>query len=449
MRQTRSIMHLVGVVTFAFILLLAPTRGLGQEEATEIDAEGRAAIVEDVTAALNRVYIFADVAAKMEEKVKGELASGAYDDLSALPAFCERLTEDLQSISHDLHLRVRYAPPPQAGAADQRPSPEELRERRLRAARRDNFCFRELELLAGNVGYLKLDCFMGADIGGATAIAAMNFLSGSDALIFDLRENGGGAPSMIQLISSYLFEEPTHLNSFYIRETDETDQFWTQAHVEGARMTEPPVFVLTSGRTFSAAEEFTYNLKHLERATIVGETTGGGAHPVRGHEVEGYPVRMSLPFGRAVNPVTGTNWEGTGVGPHIEVAAGRALDVAHLEALTKLEEMTEDDDSREALAFSRLALETHLEPLEIPADELRPLVGAYGPRRISLEDGTLFYRRDGRPNRPLLAAGEDRFFIEGVQDFYLRFERDSAGRVVRVHGHYLEGRRDQNERSDG
>lgn len=149
----------------------------------------------------------------------------------------------------------------------------------------------------------------------------------SDALIVDLRQNGGGDPAMVQLISSDLFDEPTHLNSLYFRAEDSLEEFWTLDEVVGQRMADNPVFVLTSSSTFSAAEEFTYNLKCLGRATIVGETTGGGAHPggvTPLHE----SLSVFIPAGRAINPITGTNWEGTGVIPDVPVEANAALDKA-------------------------------------------------------------------------------------------------------------------------
>jgi hypothetical protein len=292
-----------------------------------VDAKDRAAIFDDISAALNEVYVFPDVAKKMDEHVRRQLAGGSYDRLDSLDAYARRLTADLQAVSHDLHLRVSWEPEPPADAA-QGPTAEERQARIAAQIRRDNYCFRKVERLAGNVGYLKLDCFAPAELGGGTAVAAMSFLAGSDALIFDLRDNGGGSPSMIQLLSSYLLAgDPTHLNSFYVRKGDRTEQFWTHAWVPGTRLPEVPVFVLSSDRTFSAAEEFTYNLKNLKRATIVGEQTGGGAHPVNRHRVKGYPLVVSLPFGRAVNPITGTNWEGTGVEPDVKVTAPEALAV--------------------------------------------------------------------------------------------------------------------------
>ena len=143
-----------------------------------------------------------------------------------------------------------------------------------------NFGFEKVERLKGNVGYIDLRGFTPAEFSAETIVAAMNFVANTDALIFDLRQNGGGDPATVALLSSYLFgPEPVHLNSLYWREGDTTHQWWTLPFVPGKRYAGKDVYVLTSKRTFSAAEEFTYNLKNLKRATIIGETTGGGAHP--------------------------------------------------------------------------------------------------------------------------------------------------------------------------
>src|SRR5207244_11399604 len=132
-----------------------------------------------------------------------------------------------------------------------------------------------------NIGYLELRSFaaQGEEM-EEVAAAAMTFLANTDALVIDLRRNGGGRPEMVALVSSYLFDEPVHLNSLYWRERDRTDDFWTAGNVRGRHFGQgKPVFVLTSSRTFSGAEEFAYNLKSLKRALIVGETTGGCANP--------------------------------------------------------------------------------------------------------------------------------------------------------------------------
>jgi len=439
----------------AALLLLAVVAGgalplaAQPPEPPPVDAAGREAIIGEVISSLEEVYVFPDVASEMAAHLRERLADGSYDELDLLPAFCDALTEDLRSISHDKHLGVRWAP------EEPTENPQDDGARQVRFAerlRRDNYCFRELRELEGNVGYLQLDCFAPAELGGATAVAAMGFLASSDALIIDLRQNGGGSPSMIQLLSSYFFAEPTHLNSFYIRRTDETQQFWTQAHVEGERMTDVPIWVLTSGRTFSAAEEFTYNLKNLERATIVGETTGGGAHPVDGHRLDNYPVLVAVPFGRAVNPVTGTNWEGTGVAPDLERPADQALDVAHAEAVAVLAGAAEDPERKANLEFIAGTMKLRLAAADgqagPSADELRAYVGTYGPRVITFEEGTLRYRRGDGPVLELEPVGYDLFLFAGETAFRLRFERAGDGRVVRIVGLYADGREEPHDRNE-
>jgi hypothetical protein len=427
------------LIVFALAATLAVPALAAPPSPPAVDAQGRAAIIDDIVAALNETYVFPETAKKMEEHVRSQLKSGAYDRLGTMEAFTQKLTEDLQSVSHDLHLRVRWNPEPPPGETGG-PTPAEREARFAAQMRRDNYCFRKVEHLAGNVGYLKLDCFADAGLGGGAAVAAMGFLAGSDALIFDLRDNGGGSPSMIQLLTSYLMPgEPTHLNSFYIRKGDKTEQYWTQAWVPGTRMPDVPVFVLTSGRTFSAAEEFTYNLKNLKRATLVGETTGGGAHPVDFYQVKGYPVGMSLPFGRAINPISGTNWEGTGVEPDFKVPVAEALEVAHARALAAVAEKTTDPEQKASLDFARGVLEDRHKPATLSAAELQAFAGTYGPRTISLEDGALWYQRGKGRKQRLQPVGQDRFLVGDLDDFRLRFERDASGSVIRLIGMYNDG----------
>jgi C-terminal processing protease CtpA/Prc len=198
-----------------------------------------------------------------------------------------------------------------------------------------NHGFAKVERLPGNIGYLEFLNFMDEELGADTVAAAMNFINGTDALIIDMRKNGGGNPAMVALVCSYLFgPEPVHLNDLYWREGNRTDEFWTKKEVAGKRYLNKDVYVLTSKRTFSGAEEFSYNLKNLKRATIIGETTGGGAHPGGGFRISEH-FGMFVPTGRAISPITKTNWEGTGVTPDISVPADQALHVARITALKK------------------------------------------------------------------------------------------------------------------
>jgi len=302
-------------------------------ENVKVDAAERQRVIDGVGANLNEFYVFPETAKKMQAAVETHLKHGDYDAISDGSVFASRLTKDLREVSHDKHLNVIYTPfkqPPEQHG----PSAED--EARMRKEMQQINCgFEKVEILPGNIGYLKFNMFADPDVCGATAIAAMNFLAHVDAIIFDLRENGGGDPAMIALISTYLFDESTHLNDLYTRKDDSTAQYWTLPFVPGSRLGGKPAFVLTSHTTFSGAEEFSYNLKNLKRATIVGETTGGGAHPVDGHRIDDH-FRVNVPFARAVNPVSKTNWEGTGVTPDVPVKAADALETAEKLAAEKL-----------------------------------------------------------------------------------------------------------------
>ena len=307
-----------------------------------VDAAARSAVIEGAINRLNESYVFPDVAKKMEQAIRERAQKKEYDNITSAKQLAQKLTADLQDVSHDKHLRVRYSHEKlPAEGANREPSPEE-REKFRTFLRLINFGFEKIERLRGNVGYIDLRGFTPAEFSAETIVAAMNFVANTDALIFDLRQNGGGDPATVALLSSYLFgPEPVHLNSLYWREGDSTHQWWTLPFVPGKRYAGKDVYVLTSKRTFSAAEEFTYNLKNLKRATIIGETTGGGAHP-------GGPRRISdhfhifVPSGRAINPISKTNWEGTGVKPDIEVPAEQSLRTAHLAAVKKLLEKATD-----------------------------------------------------------------------------------------------------------
>ncbi len=296
----------------------------------KIDAATRTRVIEGAVAKLNEFYVFPETAKKMAEAVQARLKSGDYDAITDADDFASKLTEDLRAVSQDKHLGVNFSaqviPKREPGANPPPPDPATLEQRRAQVLRRNNCTFEKVEWLPSNIGYLKFNGFAGPELCGPTVTTAMGFLANVDALIIDLRANGGGSPEMVAYISSYLFAERTHLNDLYNRKEDKTTEFWTR-DVLGPRLAKQPVFVLTSKRTFSGAEEFAYNLKNLKRATIVGETTGGGAHPVSGHRIDDH-FGIGVPFARAINPISKTNWEGTGVEPDVKVPASEALEVA-------------------------------------------------------------------------------------------------------------------------
>ena len=309
----------------------------GVVEEVKLDAAMRQRVINGIAAKLTESYVYPDIGQKMIDAVRAHLKAGHYDKIIDGDAFAAQLTTDLLDVSHDKHLRVNFSPvklppdPPDGGG----PTPAQIADFR-KEMEHDNCGFRKVEILPGNIGYLKFDMFADADFCGPTLVSAMEFLAHVDAIIYDMRENGGGDPKMVALACTYLFDKPTHLNDLYDRKEDKTTQYWTLPYVPGTRLPDKPAYVLTASRTFSGAEEFTNDLKTQKRATIVGEVTGGGAHPVRGQRIDDHFI-IGVPFARAINPITKTDWEGTGVTPDVAVKAADALETAEKLATEKIQ----------------------------------------------------------------------------------------------------------------
>jgi hypothetical protein len=252
---------------------------------------------------------------------------------------------------------------------------------------------------------------------------------------------------MVQLITSYLVEaEPRHINTFYYRPTDTYQQFWTLPHVPGWRRPDIPVYVLTSGATGSAAEEFAYNLKAMERATLIGETTVGAAHPVTREVVQGvFDVR--LPYGRPINPITNENWEGTGVEPHVQVPEKDALRVAHLQAIEELAESASEPEDRFYLEWVTEIVAGEYSPPDIDEEALARVAGTYGKRSFTIQDGVLFYGHQDFPAMwALIPMTPTRFRLD--EDRKFEFILDEFGLASEVRIAYRDGRVVNAPRSD-
>jgi hypothetical protein len=307
-------------------------------------------IVTTALALLRSHYVFPDRAERAAAIVEAKLAAGDYDGLDEF-TLASRLTADLYEVCEDKHLKVRLGggpgpgrdgpghpgPAPAAGPNGQdKGEPADHEERVLAMRRRgrlDNFGIHRVERLPGNVGYLDIRRVPAPEFAGPAISAAMELVAGTYALIIDLRRNGGGSPDGVVLWCSHLLRDSkTHLNDIFDADTGETRQFWSLGHLQAPRYLDRPVYALTSDRTFSGGEDFCYTLQALGRGVVIGETTGGGAHPTRGYPVSD-AIHIGIPHARSINPVTGTNWEGTGVAPDVAVPQEQARDVAYRRAL--------------------------------------------------------------------------------------------------------------------
>lgn len=288
-------------------------------------------------------YIFEDVAETIIQEINQKKEEKNYQNIQTGTELCEVLNSQLFEISKDKHLRISFSSEKQPIIKDPMNDPKWLKEHQQNSSN-DNFGFYKLERLPGNVGYIDLRSFAFPQYGGETAMLALNFLSNTDALIFDLRKNIGGHPGMVALLISYFLNSdsvhPTHIGDIYWKNKGMTQQYWSYPYLPGRRYIDKPVYILTSSNTFSGAEQFAYEMKNMKRAIVIGETTMGGANPAPPTPLNEYFTAF-IPSGQAISPITNENWEGKGVEPNIQALQEEAREVAYTNALQVIIETEE------------------------------------------------------------------------------------------------------------
>jgi retinol-binding protein 3 len=320
------------VVRFEIHPIAPPRELLPGDPAGQLDAAKRRSLIDGIARELKAHYVFAEAAVSMSTTLDAHAAAGDYDSLSEGPAFAQAVTNDLREVSRDDHLTVAFG----RHSSD---AVQETREEQIQRFRDSNFRFGALDRLSGHVAHLVITGFVASEdpevrdaIGGL-----MTQVADARALLLDLRDNHGGHPDTVAFVASYLFDAtPVHLGDIYRRDDGSTQEFWTASKVPGTRFgPKKPVYVLTSKRTFSGGEDLAYGLQAQGRARVVGETTRGGAHPCAPYSLDEW-FYIVVPWGRSINPVTHTNWQGVGVVPDVAVPADRALDEAHRRAIQDL-----------------------------------------------------------------------------------------------------------------
>jgi hypothetical protein len=283
------------------------------------EAPERHRVIRGAIANLKKHYVDPAIANITAESVlaherAGEYASG--DDLF----FAGLVTKHMRVASQDLHLELIYsravlpslsAGPPSAEAAA-----------RYRAAMEQNDCtFERVEILPHRIGLLKLNSFPNPSACGPKAASAMAAMNGANTIIFDLRDNRGGSPEMVMFLAAYLFDRPEYM---YNPRENTSKRLWTASPVSGSKLADKPVYILTSATTASAAEHFSYDLKMLKRATLVGETTAGVAHSGVLHRIDDH-FAIAITESKPINPFSRADWAVTGVEPDVKVKAADAL----------------------------------------------------------------------------------------------------------------------------
>lgn len=327
---------------FTFYLVLFSITTNAQKEPLSEDYKKET--IENLCKLMNDYYVHPKVAKKTESHLMKQWKDGHFKEIESLQPFADALTKSVQTINKDKHMRIRKNRPRKTAPN----TPEAMIEDRIYRINQDRSFtagFNEVKKMEGNVGYIDLRAFQYKAAGAPMADNYMKLISTSDAIIIDLRKNGGGDPEMVQYLCSYFFNKKVHLNSLYFREGDRTIDFWTLDKVNGEKMPEVPLFVLTSDYTFSGAEEFSYNMQTQKRATLIGQTSGGGANPGGTRPLNG-ELSVFIPTGMAINPITKTSWEGVGVIPEVPTKPEETLDKAHELAKKSAEEFRSKNNKK-------------------------------------------------------------------------------------------------------
>ena len=400
---------------------------------TEIDARVRKDVLGKLASELESRYVIEDTAKRLAELVRAKQKSDAYRSITTGPALARALTDDLLAVAHDKHLRVSFSFSPLPQNPSGPPSQEVLNQ-----IRKQNGAIPKVEILDGNVGYMRVNGVPPVDLARSAVGAAFAFLHNTDALIIDNRGNGGGDPNTVSLYVSYLSEgEPYLVNTFHWREGKRVVEFKTTNLGDLAYGTHKPVFVLTSPGTFSGGEELSYDLQALKRAVIVGEVTGGGANP-GGPVPLGHQFVVNMPSGQPVNPITGTNWEGIGVKPDIPVSSADALSRAHALAIERLMIEAPDPVSRSTFKAVAMKLESLQEAKSVGITRLAnaAILGTYvleagpGAAVVILEnEGRLIQRVDGFPDVALIFLSGNRYKPEGFPEGFITSFRVKEGKA--------------------
>ena len=324
MKSIIRLRQVLNHLLLAFLLAISFHAKSQEQAARPVNVQ---ALVDSLNLALNQYYVLPDKAKLITAHLQSQYKKNVYSPAADPAKLARQLQNDISSIHTDLHLKVSYDPALVLRRKG-KPKPAEEEVKQIHAElKKENYLFRKIENLPGNIGYLRFDGFVDSLAGvRPTIFSAFQFLSNSKALIIDMRYNGGGSPQTVTDVESFFFKEKTHMNSFVDRNAKDTTRFYTDPVKAG--LTLPvPVYILTSKRTFSGAEIFAYDMQSARRAVLIGETTAGGAHPVRVVFL-GQGFTALVPDLRAINPYTQTNWEGTGVKPDVPVAADNALQKA-------------------------------------------------------------------------------------------------------------------------
>ena len=400
-----------------------------QQENSKFEAEQKKAVIEKALELIKENYVFPEKFSRLDSEIKNKLSSKEYDKFSNPQDFLNQLNKDLQTAGQDRHLKISFSPQMvhqlMKDSKREENGPAEYTPELLSWIKFENYGLKKVEIIKGNIGYLKFDRFTDLQLAKETITGAMNFISNSAAIILDLRDNGGGDSEASELFISYFFPDGKKLGDVVFRKAEQSK--------ESIVMPDPlvkkiagnvPVYILVSNRTASAAEAVAYVLQQFKRAVIVGEPTSGKANPGELFVVNDF-LYMMIPTGHFKVLPTGTNWEGTGVVPDIKIDPLFALPKAITEICSILEKQDSNEEHKILYRWSSEQYEAQLSP-QFPSQEfINNIIGNYEDgRKIIFENSIVYYVGSTGVKRTLTFMGKQTFMLEGRDDYRLKFQAD-------------------------
>lgn len=401
-------------------LICASVPGESQSAPDKLSAAERGAALNAIVTAFEKSYVFPEMRPRIVERLRAAERSARYSTDDPL-VFAERVTEDLRNTSHDKHLSLSFDPSGYAIASNAvgENGGEEALWQRL--ALREHHGLTEMRVLGGNVRYLRISRFDWLDDRtGAVYDEAMRFLKDADAVIIDIRGNGGGAHAPVRYLVSH-FMDPDVLEMSFLEGAEPPAQSRTLEHLPAGRMKGMPLYVLIDLSAASAAEAFAYDVQQFKLGELVGSKTVGAANNNRLLPIAPGFI-LSISYGRPVHPVSKTNWEGVGVAPSVQASPAQALEVAHSLALQRLSaKQNVSAQDRAEYAWAKAAADARLNPVTIHPARLQGLAARYGASNVEYRDGMLWLTRpDREPARLMPMTADGLFAVERVEGLRVR-----------------------------
>lgn len=431
--------YLYLIALFIYLYVTSCNSNAQEQVVNQIERLPKDSIINSLIHTLDTYYVLTEEGKEMGNVLKKHLKAGAYNSITDPSLLASRLEKDIKSVYDDKHLYVFYDPgfeQNQQGIQTE-DAKNEARMRELEYEKAKNFMFTSAKILPRNIGYVQLNGFVDqVEQAEPTATAAFGFIAHTDALIIDLRFNGGGSPEMVEQLESYFFKEKTHMSDIYERSNNKTTSFYADPVKSKGISLVMPVYILTSKRTFSAAEDFSYSMQQIKRAQVIGDTTAGGAHPTRPIALKGGFVAQ-IPFARSINPYSKNNWEGSGVIPDIPVQSSNALEKAMEGIYLKQLAASTNDKQKRSIEWQINALKASPENF-IPMETLSKFCGEYqGGLKIYLRNGNLYCMNAERGNDIFRFAPLNEHLF--VMDENVQVEFIEENKTIKLRMHFIDG----------